>query len=272
VRCPLSHAAQAGFDTEPGFFSPVRRDGRQQVIGRPAGTNSTRKTAVNRLLAGLPERDRRRLLGKSTRVELATAEVIYQPGEHIRDVYFPTGGYVSLFAMLHGHDRLQVGLVGDEGMLGTSLVLGVAIAPSLARVQQAGEAWRIDAAAFREQLKLSEALRDRLKRYVYVVMCQSAQTVACTRFHVVEARLARWLLMARDRAHADHFHSTHESLAAILGVRRVGITHAAGALQQKKLIRYSRGDITVLDPQGLEASACSCYLAHRTTYTRAMHP
>jgi CRP-like cAMP-binding protein len=240
------------------------------VIKHRARTTAGRPSATNRLLAGLPPLERRRLLGKASRIELAAAEILYEPGAPIRDVYFPTGGSVSLIATMQGQDQLQVGLIGDEGMLGTSLVLGVATAPSLARVQHAGSAWRIDASSFRAELRRGTTLRDRLERYVHVVMCESAQTVACTRFHVVEARLARWLLMARDRAHGDQFHSTHESLASILGVRRAGVTHAAGALQRRKLIRYRRGDITVLDPRGLEASACACYLANRATYAREM--
>lgn len=230
-----------------------------------------RATATNRLLAGLPDLDQHRLLGRSSSIELGTAEVLYEPGKRIREVYFPTGGSVSLISTLRGHDQLEVGLVGDEGMLGTSLVLGVAIAPSLALVQDSGTAWQIDATAFREELERSIALRVRLQRYVHVVMCQSAQTVACTRFHVVEARLARWLLMTRDRAHSDHIHSTHELLAAILGVRRAGVTHAAGSLQQQKLIRYSRGEITILDRRGLEKSACACYVANQDTYARVMN-
>lgn len=230
-----------------------------------------RAATTNRLLAGLPELDRRRLLGRSTSIEMAAADVLYEPGKRVHDVYFPTGGSVSLITTLRGHDRLEVGLVGDEGMLGTSLVLGVTIASSLALVQDPGTAWRIDAAAFREELERSLALRVRLQRYVHVVLCQRAQTVVCTRFHVVEARLARWLLMTGDRAHSDHFHSTHESLASILGVRRAGVTHAAGCLQQQKLIHYSRGDITVLDRRGLERSACACYVANQDTYARIMN-
>ena len=233
---------------------------------------STERTAgSNRLLAGLPDLDRHRLFGRLSAIDLATSDVLYAPGKRIHDVYFPTRGSVSLITTVRGHDRLEVGLVGDEGMLGTSLVLGVAIAPSLALVQDSGTAWRIDATSFREELERSPALRVRLQRYVHVVMCQSAQTVACTRFHVVEARLARWLLMTRDRAHSDHFHSTHESLASILGVRRAGVTHAAGSLQQQQLIRYSRGQITILDRRGLEKSACACYFANQDTYARVMN-
>jgi CRP-like cAMP-binding protein len=226
--------------------------------------------ATNRLLASLPRNDRQRLLAGCESVELGFGEILAEPNERLRHVYFPTDSFISLTTAIDGRETLEVGLVGNEGMLGIPLVLGMDVSPLHAMVQGAGPALRMDAAPFQRELGRCSALDRALKRYLYVFVCQLAQTSVCTRFHVVEARLARWLLMTQDRAHSDQFHLTHEFMAYMLGVRRVGVTKAASSLQRRRLISYTRGDITVLDRSGLEAASCGCYKTDKASYTRLM--
>ena len=227
-------------------------------------------TVENHLIARLPRKDRLRLLALCDPVQLVLAEVLCEPGKPTRHVYFPTEGFISLVASIDGQPALEVGMVGREGMLGAHLALGVATAPLHALVQGAGVAWRIGTPAFRAELARSAPLQRGLNHYLYVLMAQLAASAACLRFHQIGPRLARWLLMTQDRAHADQFHVTHEFLSYMLGVRRVGITSAAGVLQRDGLIEYRRGELTVLDRRGLEAAACACYAVDRKAYTELM--
>jgi CRP-like cAMP-binding protein len=240
---------------------------KKKVAGRSAAPPALRE---NLLLAALPAAERRRLIARCEPVELTFGNVLCEQGDRIEHVYFPTDSFISLLSSMDGRPRLEVGLIGAEGMQGVSLILGVTDAPLRALVQGAGTALRLDAAQFSLALEQSPALERGLKRYLYVLMSQLAQMAACTRFHIVEARLARWLLMTRDRAHSNEFYLTQEFIAYMLGVRRAGITRAAGVLQKRKLIHYSRGVVTVLDGRRLAAAACECYLTSSEMYARVM--
>jgi CRP-like cAMP-binding protein len=229
-----------------------------------------RATSPNRLLAALPARERERFLGDCSSIDLVLGSVLHEDGERICHVYFPTDSSISMLTTVDGHSTLGVGMIGNEGMCGHVPILGGTTAPARALVQGVGTTWRIEIAAFRRHLESLPLLRQLLGRYVNVLIRQLAQTAACTRFHVVEKRLARWLLMTQDRAHADSFVVTQEFLAFMLGVRRAGVTKAAGVLQSAKLIQYSRGKITILNRDRLKASACACYQSDLDIYQRGL--
>jgi CRP-like cAMP-binding protein len=221
-------------------------------------------------MAALPLADQRRLQRCGEQVLLQHGTVLCEPGATISHVYFPLDCIITLLAGVAGKVELEAGLVGDEGAVGLTLLLGVKVAPLRWFVEKSGQAWRIDAASFLGELARSPSLRRHLDRYLYVTLVQLTQSATCMRFHVVEARLARWLLMTRDRAHADDFRITHESLAHFMGVRRAGITRAASSLQRRKLIHYNRGDLHILEAVGLEKASCFCYGADNAVYAQIM--
>lgn len=227
--------------------------------------------AENHLIELLPRSDRRHLLAICEPTDLAMAQVLHESGSRTPHVYFPIDATISLVTPIDGKPALEVGMVGREGMVGAQVVLGVMTTPLHAVVQGAGKAWSVASPSFRRELARSPALRQCLDRYLCVVMAQLAVSAACLRFHLIGPRLARWLLMTQDRAHASTFQVTHEFLAYMLGVRRVGITAAAGALQRAGVIEYHRGKVVVLNRRGLEAAACACYAADRKSYAGLLH-
>jgi CRP-like cAMP-binding protein len=218
-------------------------------------------TVANGLIAALPTRVRHSLLRQVETVELASGSVLCEQGERYHDAYFPLTSRLSQVALVPGHPPLQVGQIGSEGMLGATLLLGFWRAPLRAVVQGSGSAWRLGAAALRHELRNSRALRDALGRHLFLHIEHLAQGAACARFHEVEPRLARCLLMVNDQARNDGFQLTHQQLADILGVQRSAVTLAAGALQRAGMIRYSRGRIDIRCRVALEAASCSCYAA-----------
>ncbi len=220
----------------------------------------------NRLLQTLPHQGRQRLLSACEQVELKFADVLREPSQRIRYVYFPTSGSISLIAPTGKGAGLELAVIGSEGVLGVSVAFGINMGSQRALVNAAGTAWRIAAAPFCREFERSPRLRRVLTRYIYVVLAQLSQTAICSHFHEVAARLARWLLVTGDRAHSNQFYITQELISAKLGVRRQGVNHAATLLQERKLIRYTRGHLTILDRRGLQAAACDCYLAARNAY------
>ncbi|MBA3581990.1 MAG: Crp/Fnr family transcriptional regulator [Gammaproteobacteria bacterium] len=227
------------------------------VLNRECNVLTT--VPVNRLIEALPHKERNKLLQECEPVELEFGMVLCEEDRLIQYVYFPTTSIISLVTTLSDHPPLQMGMIGNEGMLGGTLALGINVASMRALVQGNGTALRMNAEQLRHELRENAALLQILNRYIYVLMAQLSKTVACTHFHEIEPRLAHLLLMTHDRAPADHFHLTHEFLANMLGVRRSGITVAAGILQKHKLINYKRGEIRILNRKGLEAVACECY-------------
>lgn len=231
-------------------------------------TTATSKPVSNALLGTMPVRERKRVIALCEPVDLEFGTVLCEADAAYEYVYFPLNSFISLVTEVSGHPQMEMGLIGNEGMLGATLLLGVERAPLRAVVQGPGTALRMPASVLREQLAESPRLTRTVSKFLYVLLAQLSQTAACTRFHEVEARLARWLLLTHDRAHANNFHLTHQYLADMLGVQRSAVTIAAGALQRRRYIHYTRGEINILSRLGLETASCECYSAVVSDYAQ----
>jgi CRP-like cAMP-binding protein len=248
-----------------GCCAPYRADTRTAGVHCQAEfketvvhTAVTAPSADNLLLSSLPLRDRHRLLSRCEQVDLPFAEVLLPAGGRLHHVYFPCDSVIALGRVQPDGSSLEVALVGHDGMFGLPLVLGVGVSALRATVVTPGQALRLPAATFSLQLRGSAALRTGLRRHLLALLGQLSQAVVCASDHLLEARLARWLVLTRGRGERHEIHMTQEFLGQALGVRRASISEAAGALQKVGLIRYHRGTITVLDAAGLHTAACAC--------------
>jgi CRP-like cAMP-binding protein len=228
-----------------------------------------KQVVQNRLLAVLPRKDYQKLLPALEHVALGFGEVLYESHDQIRYVYFPNDCFVSMLTSVDENRAVEVGLIGAEGMIGVPMALGVAVSPFRAVVQGGGTAMRMTTVDFRRNFDTSAGLKREVFLFTHLLMVQIAQTAACNRFHLVQQRMARWMLMTRDRVNSNEFRITQEFLALMLGVRRVGVSMAMGSLRELKIIVYRRGTITILDHVGLLAAACGCYKTVKETYTKA---
>lgn len=224
----------------------------------------------NRLLATLPHEDVERLRPQLTPVTLALGDVLYEPDRAMAYMYFPTTAVVSLIYTMVDGTTAEMGLVGNEGVVGIALFMGGDTTPNRAIVQVAGAAFRLQAPALRAEFVRAGAVQLALLRYTQALITQISQTAVCNRLHAIEQRLCRWLLLTRDRVPSDAIQMTQEFIAHMLGVRREGVTLAARHLQEAGLIRYVRGHITILDRPGLEATACECYRVVKDEFRRLL--
>ena len=229
-------------------------------------TETIQAPVLNNLLADLARGDLKRLQPLLTRVPLALGQVLYEPNTRLRYCYFPNDGVISLLTVVAPHKSAEVAMVGCEGMVGMCAAVGVYESQLRAVVQGAGSAMRMSATSLQREFAAHGSLHQGLFRFTNSLMGQIAQTAACNRFHKAEMRLARWLLVTRDRLNAESFRLTHKFLSLMIGVRRVGVTAAAGNLARRNLISYSRGNVRILNPRGLQAASCQCYEAVTALY------
>jgi CRP-like cAMP-binding protein len=231
---------------------------------------STRHPRQNHLLAVLPRSESDRLLPHMEAVTLPLGDALYESGDRLNHVYFPTTAIVSLLSVMENGASAEIAVVGNEGIVGIALFMGGETMPSRAVVQSMGEAYRLNGKVLKQEFNRAGALQHLLLRYTLAMLTQMAQTAVCNRHHSVDQQLCRWLLLSMDRLPANKLSMTQELIANMLGVRREGVTEAAGKLQTAGLIHYSRGRITVLDRPGLEARVCECYNVVQQEFRRLL--
>jgi len=231
---------------------------------------STLGTEGNRLLARLPPEELERLLPHMEHVSFALGEVIYESGGRQSYIYFPTTAIISLLYLMENGSSAEMGVAGKEGLVGIALFMGGDTVPNRAVVQSAGAGFRMKTKVLKDEFARGGTFQRLLLRYTQALMTQMSQTAVCNRLHTVEQQLCRWLLLSRDRLDSDELVMTQELIANMLGVRREGVTHAAGRLQENRLISYVRGRITVLDRRGLETAVCECYRVVKDEYDRLL--
>jgi CRP-like cAMP-binding protein len=224
----------------------------------------------NHLLRALPAAESERLFAHIELVPMALGDVLYESGSELRHVFFPTTAIVSLLYVMQDGASAEIAVVGNEGMVGVALFMGGETTPSRAVVQSAGHAYRLKGQFLKDEFRLGAALQHLLLRYTQALLTQMAQTAVCNRHHSVDQQLCRWLLLSLDRLPTNKLSMTQELIANMLGVRREGVTEAAGKLQTIGLIEYSRGNITVLDRPRLEAQACECYEVVKKEFDRLL--
>lgn len=227
----------------------------------------------NHLLAALPQNILNRLLPDLKLIDMPLGKVIYEPGVQLQHIYFPvTGCIVSMLYVMQNGSAAEIAVVGNEGMVGIALFMGGDTTPSRALVQSAGQAYQLSGAALMREFENHTELQHLLLRFTQALITQMSQTAVCNRHHTVEQQLCRWLLLSLDRLADNRLTMTQELIANMLGVRREGVTEAAGRLQTRGLIQYSRGRITILDRAGLEAQVCECYAVVKKEYDRLLPP
>lgn len=233
-------------------------------------TKHTDNARLNHLLAALPVEELDRLMPNLKPVSLKLGEVIYESGEQLESIYFPTTAIISLLYIMENGSTAEIGMAGNDGLVGIALYMGGSTTPNRAVVQSAGNAFELSSKALKYEFGLGGIFQNVLLRYTQYLMTQISQTAVCNRLHTVEQQLCRWLLINYNLLQTNKLIMTHDLISDMLGVRREGISIAAGNLQKKKLIKYVRGTITMLDPKGLETVGCECYGVVKEEYDRLM--